>query len=84
METGCQLGQKPCSALVCTAHLVLGVFLSFIILYTADGTPWAGYQPPEGRCLYTGQHKRNKHTGIHASSGIRTHDPSASAGEDSS
>jgi hypothetical protein len=42
----------------------------------------------QGRYLNTGQHKhRNKHThtpNIHALSGIRTHDPSVRASEDSS
>jgi hypothetical protein len=45
-----------------------------------------GISPSQGRNLDTGQHKHriNAHTGIHASSGIRTHDPSVRAGEDSS
>jgi hypothetical protein len=43
--------------------------------------------PSQGRYLHTGQHKQNKriHTpNIHALSGIRTHDSSVRAGEDSS
>jgi hypothetical protein len=37
-----------------------------------------GISPSQGRYLHTGQHKHriNAHTDIHASSGIRTHDPS--------
>jgi hypothetical protein len=40
----------------------------------------------QGRYIHTGQHKRrtNAHTDIHALSGIRTHDPSVQASEDSS
>jgi hypothetical protein len=41
--------------------------------------------PSQGRCLYTGQHKHRKtYRDIHASSGIRTHDPSIRAGEGNS
>jgi hypothetical protein len=42
--------------------------------------------PSQGRYLHTGQHKHriNAHTDIHASNGIRTHDPSVRASEDSS
>jgi hypothetical protein len=40
----------------------------------------------QGRYLYTGQHKHriNAHTDIHTLNGIRTHDPSVRASEDSS
>jgi hypothetical protein len=42
--------------------------------------------PLQGRYLHTGQHKHRikAHTDIHALSGIRTHDPSVRANEDSS
>jgi hypothetical protein len=43
--------------------------------------------PSQGRYLNKGQHKQNKHINtpnIHALSGIRTHDPSVQANEDSS
>jgi hypothetical protein len=42
--------------------------------------------PSQGRCLHTREHKHiiNAHTDIHALSGIRTHDPSVQASEDSS
>jgi hypothetical protein len=42
--------------------------------------------PSQGRYLNTGQHKHriNAYTDIHASSGIRAHDPSIRASEDSS
>jgi hypothetical protein len=60
---------------------------SFLIFYTVGRTPWTGDQPV-ARLLpaHTGHHKHriNAHTDIHASSGIRTHDPSVRASEDSS
>jgi hypothetical protein len=42
--------------------------------------------PSQDRYLHTGQrkHRINAHTDIHISSGIRTHDPSVRANEDSS
>jgi hypothetical protein len=42
--------------------------------------------PWRGRYLHTRKHKRtiNAHTNIHALSGIRTHDPSVRASEESS
>jgi hypothetical protein len=45
-----------------------------------------GISPSQGRYLHSGQHKYriNAHTNIHALSGIRTHDPSVRANEDSS
>jgi hypothetical protein len=45
-----------------------------------------GISPSQGRYLHIGQHKHriNAHTDIHASSGIRTRDPSVWAGEDGS
>jgi hypothetical protein len=65
--------------------LDLGHFLSFLILYTVGRTPWTGDQPvarpvPTHRTPQT----RNKRTDIHALSGIRTHEPSVRATEDSS
>jgi hypothetical protein len=53
---------------------------SFLILYTVGRTPCTGISPSQGLYL----HKQNKHTNIHASSGIRAHDPSVRAGEDCS
>jgi hypothetical protein len=66
----------------CTAHWNLTTF-SVPNLYTAGTTPWTGDQPvirplPTHRKTQT----QNKSTDIHASSGIRTHDPSVRAGED--
>jgi hypothetical protein len=63
--------------------LDLGRFSSFLI-YRVGGTPWTGDQPvarplPTHRTTQT----QNKRTDIHASGGIRTHDPSVRAGEDS-
>jgi hypothetical protein len=47
-------------------------------------TPWTGYQP-NARPLPTQDNtiQKNADTHIHASSGIRTHDPSVRAVEDS-
>jgi hypothetical protein len=57
------------------------------LFYTGGRTPWTGDQPvarplPTHRTTQT-QNKR-RHTDIHALSGIRTHDPSVRASEDSS
>jgi hypothetical protein len=56
---------------------------SFLILYTVGRTPWTGDQPV-ARPLptHTTTQTQNKHTDIHASSGIRTHVPSVLAGEE--
>jgi hypothetical protein len=45
-----------------------------------------GISPSQGRYLHTEQHKHriNAHTDIHASSGIRPHDPNVRAGKDGS
>jgi hypothetical protein len=67
--------------------LDLGRFFSFLILYTVDRTPWTGISPSQGFYLHTEQHnhRTNAHnTDIHALSGIRTHDSSVRASEDSS
>jgi hypothetical protein len=54
----------------------------FLILYTVGRTRWTGDQPV-ARPLPV--YRINAHnTGIHALSGIRAHDPSVRAGEDSS
>jgi hypothetical protein len=58
--------------------LDLGRYFSFLMLYTVGRTPCMGDQPV-ARPLTT---HRTKHTDIHASSGIRTHDPSVRASED--
>jgi hypothetical protein len=65
--------------------LDLGRFFSFLILYTIGRTPWTGDQPvakllPTHRTIET----QYMHTDIQALSGIRTHDPSVRASEDSS
>jgi hypothetical protein len=51
----------------------LGIFFSFLILYTVCRTPWTGDQPV-ARPLPTHRTTQiqNKRTDIHASSGIRT------------
>jgi hypothetical protein len=55
---------------------------SFLILYRVGRTSWT----VQSRYLHTEQYKQriNSHTDIHASSGIRTHNFSVWAGEDSS
>jgi hypothetical protein len=61
---------------------VLGRFFSFLILHTVGGPPWTGDQPV-ARPLHThNTYRTNAHTDIHASSGIRTNDPSVRVGED--
>jgi hypothetical protein len=52
----------------------------FLNLYRVGRTTWTGIRPSLGRYLHTEQ----THTDIHASSGIRNHDPSTRAGEDGS
>jgi hypothetical protein len=64
-----------------TFLLDLGRFFSFLILYVVGRTPWTGYQPV-ARPLPA--HRINAHTDIHASCGLRTHDPSVRAGEEGS
>jgi hypothetical protein len=56
------------------------------LFYIDGGTPWTSDQPVAGSYLHTGQHKHriNAHTDIHASSGIRSHDPSIRTSEDGS
>jgi hypothetical protein len=60
-------------------------FFRFLILYIVGRTPCTGDQPvamplPTHRTTQI----QNKRTRIHALSGIRTHDPSLSAGENGS
>jgi hypothetical protein len=65
--------------------LDLGRFFSFLILYTVGRTPWTGDHPVARPLLaHRTTQTQNKLTHIHALSGIRTHDPSFSASEDSS
>jgi hypothetical protein len=63
------------------------LFFSFVIVFTQQSglLRWE-ISPSQGRYLHTGQHKHKIYakTGIHASSGIRTYDPSIRASEDSS
>jgi hypothetical protein len=61
--------------------------LQFVIIFTqAVEQLGRGISPSQGRYLRAGQHKHriNIHTDTHALSGIRTHDPSVRASEDSS
>jgi hypothetical protein len=62
-------------------------FLHFRNFFTqAVGLFARGISPSQGRYLHVGQHRHriNAYTDIHASSGIRTHDPNFRASEDSS
>jgi hypothetical protein len=57
--------------------------LSYGTAYTQSvGLLGRGIRLSQGRYLHTEQHKQNKRTDIHASSGIRTHDPNVRAGEE--
>jgi hypothetical protein len=62
-----------------------GLYFSFVIFFTQT-LEFLGrvISPSQGRYLHTGQqkHRINAHTDMHALSRIRTHDPSARAGED--
>jgi hypothetical protein len=63
-----------------------GLFFSSVIFSTQTvGLLGRVINPSQGRYLHTGQHKHriNAHTDVHALSGIRTHDPSVRASEDS-
>jgi hypothetical protein len=62
--------------------LHLGSIFSFLILHTVGRTPWTGDQPVARPLPTHGINAHNTH--IHALSGIRTHDPSVRAREDSS
>jgi hypothetical protein len=52
------------------------------LLYMDGRTPWTSDQPV-ARLLPTHKHRINAHTDIHGLSGIRTHDPSFWASEES-
>jgi hypothetical protein len=61
------------------------LFFSFLIFYAVGMTPWAGTQPfARPLAAHRTAQTQWMHRDIHASSGIRTHDPSVWAGEDSS
>jgi hypothetical protein len=63
--------------------LNLGRFFSFLILHTVGRTPWTGNQPVARPLLaHRTTQTQDKSTDIHASSRIRTHDPSVRTGED--
>jgi hypothetical protein len=59
---------------------------NFLILYTVGKTPWTGgsARHKAATCTHDSTDTEKTHTDIHASGGIRTHDPSVWAGEDSS
>jgi hypothetical protein len=56
----------------------VAALLSFPIYTQSVGLLGRGISPPQGRYLQ----RINAHTHIHASSGIRTHDPGVRMGED--
>jgi hypothetical protein len=63
----------------------LGRFIQFIIYTQSVGVLGRGISLSQSHCIQAEQYKhRIKHTDIHALSGIRTHDPSVRASEDSS
>jgi hypothetical protein len=66
--------------------LDLGSFFSFLIYTQPVALLGRGISPSQGRYLHTGQqkHRINANTAIHASSEIRTHEPSVWTGQDSS
>jgi hypothetical protein len=71
-----------------TAPVGPGPFFSFIIIFTDGRTPWASDQLvarplPKYRTTQT-QNKHIRPPNIHALCGIRIHDPSFRANEDSS
>jgi hypothetical protein len=51
-------------------------FFSFLMFTYLVGPHRRGISPSQGRYLHTEQHKHRINAHIHASSGIRTHDPS--------
>jgi hypothetical protein len=63
--------------------LDLGRFLSFLILYTVGRTPWMGDQAVARPLPAHRTTQIQNNTDIRALSGIRTHDPSVRASEDS-
>jgi hypothetical protein len=63
-----------------------GFVFSFVIFFTQSvGLLRRVISPSQGRYIHTGQHEHRikAHTDIHALMGIRTHDPSVRASEDS-
>jgi hypothetical protein len=71
----------------CTAPLGPGLcFFSFMIILHTVGLLGRVISSSQGLCIHTGQHKPRINTytpNIHALSGIRSHDPSFRASEDS-
>jgi hypothetical protein len=67
-----------------TALWTLASFSSFVIYTQSVGLLGQGMSPSESCYPHTEQHKHRIDADIRASSGIRTHDPSARADEDSS
>jgi hypothetical protein len=64
--------------------LPLGMNLDLWILQRVVGLLGRRISQLQGRYLHAEQHREETRTDIHASSEIRTHDPTVRAGEDSS
>jgi hypothetical protein len=73
-----------CSHLEHTASVKRFVSPQFLNLRQSVGPLGGGISPTQGRYLQKITQTQNKRTHIHALSGIRIHDPSVEAGEDSS
>jgi hypothetical protein len=74
------------SSMALQPFLGTSYLLQFHNLFTQTiGLFGRGISPSQGLCLHAGQHKHriNAYTDFHALSGIRTHDPSVRASEDS-
>jgi hypothetical protein len=66
-----------------TAHVNLERFFSFLTHTESVGRLGWEISPSQGRYIHT-EHKHRINAHIHASSGIRTHDPNFREGEDGS
>jgi hypothetical protein len=83
----CSVGQIHSSSVAIQTFVGSWPLLQFRNhFYTVGRTPWTEDQPAARHYLHIEQHKHriNAHTDIHASIGIRNHDPSVRASEDSS
>jgi hypothetical protein len=66
----------------CTGLVDLARFFSFLIYTQSVGLLGRRISPSQGRYLHRTTQTELTYTDIHASSGIRTHDPSVRAVED--
>jgi hypothetical protein len=94
VEGSCEHGNEPSASIKFLSSCTIDSFSrraqlheSWWIYTQSVGLIRGGISPSQDRYLHTEQHEHriNAHnTDIHALSGIRTHDPSVRAGEDSS